>query len=132
MKRNLPIIIIAATSASPILVKRDSVYGFDISHYQSSVDFDAAYNDGGLRFVYIKATESTDYIDPAFSDHYIGATNAGFIRGGYHFAHGDVSASDQADYFVENGGNVRQLMNETRPKVQDRFEAFADPFVLLF
>jgi GH25 family lysozyme M1 (1,4-beta-N-acetylmuramidase) len=84
--------------------KRDSVYGFDISHYQSSVDFDAAYNDGGLRFVYIKATEGLTYKDPAFSDHYDGATSAGFIRGGYHFAHGDESASDQASFFYENGG----------------------------
>ena len=84
--------------------KRDSVYGFDISHYQSSVDFDAAYNDGGLRFVYIKATEGLTYRDPLFSDHYTGATDAGFIRGGYHFAHGDESASDQAEFFYENGG----------------------------
>ena len=106
MKHYLPIIasIIATTSATPILQKRDSVYGFDISHYQESVDFDAAYNDGGLRFVYIKATEGLDYQDPLFSDHYIGATDAGFIRGGYHFAHGDESASDQADFFVDNGG----------------------------
>ena len=84
--------------------KRDSVYGFDISHYQESVDFDSAYNDGGLRFVYIKATEGLTYIDASFSDHYIAATNAGFIRGGYHFAHGDNSASDQADFFYKNGG----------------------------
>lgn len=83
----------AAAVAVPTLQKRDSVYGFDISHYQSSVDFDAAYNDGGLRFVYIKATEGTTYKDPLFSDHYTGATNAGFIRGGYHFAHGSSSAT---------------------------------------
>lgn len=83
----------SAVVAAPAVEKRDSVYGFDISHYQASVDFDAAYNDGGLRFVYIKATEGTTYKDPLFSDHYVGATNAGFIRGGYHFAHGDSSAS---------------------------------------
>ena len=95
--------VLAAVLAAPHQ-KRDSVYGFDISHYQASVDFDAAYNDGGLRFVYIKATEGLAYKDPAFSDHYEGATNAGFIRGGYHFAHGDESASDQASFFYENGG----------------------------
>ena len=106
MRFYLPIVasVVAVTSAAPTLQKRDSVYGFDISHYQESVDFDAAYNDGGLRFVYIKATEGLDYLDPLFSDHYIGATDAGFIRGGYHFAHGDESASDQADFFVDNGG----------------------------
>jgi GH25 family lysozyme M1 (1,4-beta-N-acetylmuramidase) len=53
----------AAATAIPVnvteestLEKRAVVYGFDISHYQSSVDFSAAYNSGGLRFVYIKVT----------------------------------------------------------------------------
>lgn len=82
---------------------RAAVKGFDISHYQSSVDFEAAYK-AGLRFVYIKATEGTTYEDPVFSDHYTGATKAGFIRGGYHFAHGGSSATNQAKYFVDNGG----------------------------
>ena len=54
--------------------------------------------------MYIKATEGLDYKDPAFSSHYTGATDAGFIRGGYHFAHGDESASDQVKFFAENGG----------------------------
>lgn len=81
-----------------------SVEGFDVSHYQSSVDWAGAYA-GGLRFVMIKATESTNYKDPKFSDHYEGATKAGFIRGGYHFAQpGDSSGAAQAKYFYENGG----------------------------
>jgi hypothetical protein len=105
MKSHIPFlsVLVTAITAAPHQ-KRDSVYGFDISHYQSSVDFDAAYNNGGLRFVYIKATEGLTYLDPLFSDHYEGATSAGFIRGGYHFAHGDESASDQAEFFYENGG----------------------------
>ncbi|KAK5625543.1 hypothetical protein RRF57_001259 [Xylaria bambusicola] len=40
----------------------------------------------------IKATEGTTYLDPKFSSHYTGATNAGLIRGGYHFAHLDASS----------------------------------------
>ncbi len=104
-----------------------TVQGFDISHYQSSVDFAAAYK-AGARFVIIKvrsiaqhhthntvsdptcprqATEGTTYIDPSFSSHYTGATNAGLIRGGYHFAHPSSSTSTataQADYFIAHGG----------------------------
>ena len=34
----------------------------------------------------LKATEGTTFIDPRFSSHYTGATSAGLIRGGYHFA----------------------------------------------
>lgn len=48
------------------ITKRSSVKGFDVSGYQPNVDFKAAY-DGGLRFVMIKATESTDYISPTVS-----------------------------------------------------------------
>lgn len=81
-----------------------TVQGFDISHYQSSVDFAAAYS-SGARFVIIKATEGTTYQDPSFSSHYGGATNAGLIRGGYHFAHLDTSSgATQANYFLAHGG----------------------------
>ncbi|KAL2155770.1 hypothetical protein VTH82DRAFT_512 [Thermothelomyces myriococcoides] len=96
-------VIVAAISAFAAGVQA-AVQGFDISHYQSSVDFKAAYN-SGARFVIIKATEGTSYIDPKFSSHYTGATNAGFIRGGYHFAHpGQSSGEAQADYFLAHGG----------------------------
>ncbi|RYO75638.1 hypothetical protein DL764_010363 [Monosporascus ibericus] len=79
--------------------------GFDISHYQSTpYNFDGAYS-SGARFVIIKATEGTTYKDPAFSSHYTGATDAGFIRGAYHFAHLDSSSgAAQAEFFLENGG----------------------------
>ncbi|OCL06091.1 glycoside hydrolase family 25 protein [Glonium stellatum] len=83
---------------------RDTVPGFDISHYQSTVDFTRAHS-AGLRFVIIKATESTNYVDPKFSEHYTGATKAGFIRGGYHFARpGSSSGAAQANYFLRHGG----------------------------
>ncbi|KAI1820508.1 glycoside hydrolase family 25 protein [Xylaria intraflava] len=81
-----------------------AVQGFDISNYQPSVDFAAAYS-AGARFVIIKATEGTTYLDPTFSDHYDGATAAGLIRGGYHYAHLDSSSgATQATYFLAHGG----------------------------
>ncbi|KAI1814116.1 glycoside hydrolase family 25 protein [Poronia punctata] len=81
-----------------------AVQGFDISHYQSSVNFGAA-KSSGAQFVIIKATEGTSYTDPSFSSHYTGATNAGLIRGGYHFAHLDSSSgAAQAKYFLAHGG----------------------------
>ena len=81
-----------------------AVPGFDISHWQSSVDFAAAYK-SGARFVMIKATEGTTYQDPKFSQYYTAATKAGFVRGGYHFARpGETSGEAQADYFLAHGG----------------------------
>ncbi|KUL89539.1 hypothetical protein ZTR_04406 [Talaromyces verruculosus] len=93
-----------AVTASLAGLAKATVKGFDISSYQPNVDFSAAYS-SGARFVIIKATEGTSYIDSSFSNHYIGATNAGFIRGGYHFAHPDTSSgATQAKYFIAHGG----------------------------
>ncbi|KAF2479696.1 glycoside hydrolase family 25 protein [Neohortaea acidophila] len=109
MKKAMLTSALAATAAARSMphFKRQSnsstVQGFDVSGYQPNVNWDAAYN-GGLRFVYIKATQSTDYTNPDFSSQYEGATNAGFIRGAYHFADGTVSASAQVSYFAQNGG----------------------------
>lgn len=92
--------------AAPVenLEKRATVQGFDISHYQANVNFAGAYS-SGARFVIIKATEGTTYIDSSFSSHYSGATNAGFIRGAYHFARpSSSSGSAQANYFLAHGG----------------------------
>lgn len=80
------------------------IQGFDVSDYQPNVDWSAAYN-SGARFVFIKATEGTYYTSPSFSNQYIGATNAGFIRNGYHFARPDTTTgATQADYFLSHGG----------------------------
>ncbi|KAL4964306.1 lysozyme [Aspergillus stella-maris] len=81
-----------------------AVQGFDISNYQSNVDFAGAYN-AGARFVMIKATEGTTFTDRSFSTHYTGATNANLLRGGYHYAHPDSSTgAAQATYFLSHGG----------------------------
>ena len=97
-----PALVLEDRDAS-ITERASGVQGFDISHYQSSVNFKSAYS-GGLRFVIIKATEGTTYKDPAFSSHYNGATSAGFIRGGYHFASGTGDGSQEANFFLANGG----------------------------
>lgn len=53
----------------------------------------------------VKATEGTTFIDASFSSHYNGATSAGLIRGGYHFAHPDSSTgAAQATFFLAHGG----------------------------
>jgi hypothetical protein len=42
-----------------------------------------------------------------FSNQYTGATNAGIIRGAYHFAHPDSSTgAAQANFFLANGGTL--------------------------
>ncbi|KAE8223738.1 hypothetical protein CF319_g3266 [Tilletia indica] len=98
--------LVAGAPVEETIAKRApaGVPGFDISHYQSSVNFNTQYSNGA-RWVYIKATEGTTYTDSSFSSHYTGATNAGLLRGGYHFARPDVSSgATQANFFISNGG----------------------------
>ncbi|OCB86118.1 glycoside hydrolase family 25 protein [Sanghuangporus baumii] len=78
--------------------------GIDISGYTTGVNFETV-KANGIKFVYIKATEGTTFKSDLFSSQYTGATNAGLIRGAYHFARPDVSSgATQASYFASNGG----------------------------
>ncbi|KAI6013974.1 glycoside hydrolase family 25 protein [Pisolithus microcarpus] len=93
---------LAMVQATP--VKRADPQGIDVSDYQPDIDWTTVV-DNGISFVYIKATEGTSYISPTFSSQYTGATDAGLIHGGYHFAHPDESDGEtQANYFLAHGG----------------------------
>ncbi len=78
--------------------------GMDVSSFQGNVDWQTAAA-GGAQFAYIKATESTGYINPYLYSQFTGAYAAGIIRGSYHFALPDQSSgADQAAYFTSHGG----------------------------
>ncbi|MFI0901297.1 lysozyme [Streptomyces sp. NPDC020983] len=78
--------------------------GLDVSSYQGNVNWSSVAANGA-RFAYVKATESTSYTNPYFTQQYNGSYNAGLIRGSYHFATPNTSSgAAQADYFVAHGG----------------------------
>nr|WP_020640613.1 GH25 family lysozyme [Amycolatopsis balhimycina] len=78
--------------------------GMDVSHYQGTVDWGAAAGQGA-KFAYMKATESTTYVDPQFTTNFAGSANAGLLRGAYHFGLPDTSTgAAQAQYFLSHGG----------------------------
>ncbi|MEV6308377.1 GH25 family lysozyme [Streptomyces sp. NPDC051840] len=78
--------------------------GIDVSHYQGSINW-ASVKSAGIKFAYIKATESTTYTDPQFSTNYTNAHTRQVIRGAYHFARPNLSGgAAQANYFVAHGG----------------------------
>ena len=73
----------------------------------------------GLRFVSIRATEGSTYKDPKFPFNWAGAHAAGMFRTAYHFAHPNLPAAAQADFFVDTvaaaggyaaGTNTTQFM----------------------
>ncbi|KAG1780259.1 glycoside hydrolase family 25 protein [Suillus placidus] len=103
MKLASLLLCISAALPEPVITKRSDPLGIDVSsYYQSTVDWNS-WKSNGVTFAYIKATEGTTYTNPDFSSQYTGATNAGLIRGGYHFAHPDSSTgATQASYFLKH------------------------------
>jgi GH25 family lysozyme M1 (1,4-beta-N-acetylmuramidase) len=94
------------------------VQGIDVSHWQGAINWGAARN-AGIQFAWIKATEGTSYEDSRFNSNYVGAYNAGVIRGAYHFARPNVSSGGaQANFFASNGG-AWSRDNLTLPGVLD-------------
>ncbi|WP_043266087.1 lysozyme [Streptomyces sp. CT34] len=81
-----------------------SVEGVDVSSHNGNVGWSALWK-SGVRFAYVKATESTSYTSPYFAQQYNGSYRSGMIRGAYHFATPDTSGgAAQANYFVAHGG----------------------------
>lgn len=90
----------AATAASVAGPK-----GLDVSGHQGAVNWAHAAA-GRAAFAYVKATESTDYVNPDFAQQYDGAYAAGLVRGAYHFATPNTSTGTaQANWFVDHGGS---------------------------
>lgn len=77
------------------------IHGTDVSRYQTDVDWEAA-RDSGISFVFIKATEGGDMLDPMFQRHWRGAAQAGVPRSAYHFFYFCRPAIEQARWFIQN------------------------------
>ncbi|GHJ35927.1 lysozyme [Streptomyces sp. TS71-3] len=78
--------------------------GVDVSGHQNSVNWGTLWN-SGVKWAYVKATESTSYQNEDFAQQYNGSYNIGMIRGAYHFATPDTSSgASQAKYFAAHGG----------------------------
>lgn len=80
------------------------IQGLDVARYQGDIDFAAA-RAAGTRFVFIKATEGGDYLDPMFQKHWQRARAAGVAPGAYHFVYWCRSAQEQVDWFIQNVPN---------------------------
>ncbi|MFJ8803268.1 MULTISPECIES: lysozyme [unclassified Streptomyces] len=101
------------------------VRGHDVSSHQKDVDWRSA-KAKGAGFVYVKATESTAYRNPYFTRQYDGAGTAGLLRGAYHFAVPDKSSgTDQAAYFVRNGGAWRADGRTLPPALDIEYDPYA-------
>ena len=85
-----------AGAASPYLE------GIDVSHWQGPIDWPKVAA-AGKKFVVMKASESTAFVDPTYATNHAGASAAGLWTSAYHFARPDASVNDavlEADHFV--------------------------------
>lgn len=77
------------------------VRGIDISHHNGKVDFErVSMADTDVGFIYIKATEGTDYVDPNFVRNTFHAKREGIPAGAYHFFRYDRDGELQALNFL--------------------------------
>lgn len=87
--------------------------GTDVSSYQHPggqlINW-AAVATSGESFTVVKATESTNYTNPYMATDVTGARGAGLVVGVYHFAHPEISATAQADYFAQQVNGIAGTM----------------------
>jgi EAL domain-containing protein (putative c-di-GMP-specific phosphodiesterase class I)/GH25 family lysozyme M1 (1,4-beta-N-acetylmuramidase) len=87
----------------------DYTRGIDVSRWQNQINWTSVKN-FGIEFAFMKATESTDHVDPRFQQNVANSRNAGVLVGFYHFGHpimsGDIvgDARAEAAQFVSVAG----------------------------
>jgi len=76
------------------------IYGIDVSHYQSRVNWETVAEEG-IQFAFVKATEGMSHQDSLFCINWDGIREAGLKRGAYHFFRPAVDADQQAQNFID-------------------------------
>jgi lysozyme len=118
-----------------------AVHGVDVSRWQGDIDWQKLRRNGA-NFVYIKATDGGDHLDPMFSRNWRAADLAGLRRGAYHFFYWCRTAGEQADWFIRNvpkvagalppvidvewNGESRCRRRPSREKVLEKMQVFMD------
>lgn len=81
--------------------KEFPITGIDISKHTGDIDW-AKIKKQKISFVYIKATEGQDYVDPMYYINLIHAEKAKIVVGEYHFFRFNKSGKVQADNFLSH------------------------------
>lgn len=93
-----------ALYGDPVYPSGYEVRGVDISHYQHRVDWEKLRNasiDGApISFVFIKATEGTDWYDEYFNVNFAQARRNDIIRGVYHYFKPGSDPRKQAEFYL--------------------------------
>ena len=82
--------------------------GIDVSHWQETIDW-VKVAGAGKKFAYLKATESTDFLDNRYATNRSKAKANGIKVGAYHFARPGTNANDavnEATWFIQNAAPI--------------------------
>ncbi|HVV64146.1 MAG TPA: GH25 family lysozyme [Rhizomicrobium sp.] len=85
-----------------------SARGIDVSHHQGTIDW-ARLPAQKVRFVYLKASEGADWIDPVFARNLAAAPSHRIALGAYHYFTLCASGAAQAANFLRAVSAVRAL-----------------------
>jgi len=86
-----------------------AIHGTDVSRHNGSIDWSAMVR-GHISFVFIKATEGGDHLDPAFRQNWQAAKMVGLARGAYHFYYFCRPVKDQLKWYIQNVPRDRNAM----------------------
>jgi GH25 family lysozyme M1 (1,4-beta-N-acetylmuramidase) len=91
--------------------------GIDVSHHNGDIDF-GKIRSAGYRFVFLKASQDNDFIDPMFATNLAAARAEGLATGGYHFFDYTLDGREQADHFLDRLESIG-AMDDALPPVID-------------
>ena len=75
------------------------IEGIDVSSNQGAIDWTSVVQ-SDISFCFARAALGAQSVDSSFAANWRGASNAGLIRGAYHFFWPSADSSQQADHFV--------------------------------
>ena len=79
-----------------------------MSKHQGTINWEELKKNPHIKYVYIKATEGSDYVDPRYKENIRNARKYGFKVGSYHFLTNRSSARAQFQNFVRNANRDEQ------------------------
>lgn len=82
------------------------ILGIDVSRWDLNIKWDIL-KTSGIEFAFCKATQGNYLTDPTLKGNMDGAAKAGMVVGAYHWCDPTVSASRQADYFLDAISEVK-------------------------
>lgn len=108
------VLLILSGTYLPNAVKASKyeVMGVDVSHYQGDIDWDILSGEG-ISFAFIKATEGSSYVDPAYDYNSHEAAKTGIKIGAYHFFSFDSPGATQAENFIAAVGKGEGMLPPT-------------------